>query len=47
MYVFEIVEYRGSDKRFYHNDNRLLARDSVGYEESNFDEDIWNEINKR
>ena len=47
MYVFEIIEYRGSDKRFYHNDNRLLTRESVGYEESNFDEDIWNEINKR
>lgn len=47
MYIFEIIEYRGSDKRFYHNDNRLVARESVGYEESNFDEDIWNEINKR
>ena len=47
IFVIEIIEYRGNDKRLLHNDNRLVARESVGYEESNFDENIWKELNKR
>lgn len=46
IFVIEIIEFRGNDKRLLHNDNRLVARESVGYEESNFDEDIWKELKK-
>lgn len=47
MYVFEIIEYRGKDKNIWHNENRLLTRESVGYQEDNFDEDIWQALHER
>lgn len=47
MYVFEIIEYRGKDKDLLRNDNRLLTRELVGYQEDNFDEEIWNKLHER
>lgn len=47
MYVFEIVEYRGNDKDVFRNNNRLLARESVGYQEDNFDKELWDKLHER
>ena len=44
IFAFRIIQYRGSKKEFYENDNRLIEWDSVGYFKENFDENIWEKL---
>ena len=46
IFAFRIIQYRGNKKDFYENDNRLAGWDSVGYYQDNFDEKIWNELQR-
>ena len=46
IFAFRIIEYRGTNKEFYENDNRLANWDSVGYYQDNFDDKVWNELQR-